>query len=360
LTNKDQFHQFQTMPAQPIAKSAILTLLIVSVAVISWELYLRNKGVTKAYDDGPPLWSDKRAMVYKPADQATVFIGSSRIKFDLDIDTWQSITGEKAVQLAVEGSSPLSVLEDLAADKNFKGKLIVDITEPVFFSPGAPRDEITHSSIKYFKERTPAQKASFLLNNALESYLVFPEKENFSLNAMLDKLEIRSRKGVFMMPIFPMDFSRNTFDRQSKMSDKFLADTTLQNQVKSIWSFFAEMGKSMPPVPEPVITGIFNRTKASVDKIRARGGQVLFVRTPSSGPMGMGESMGFPREKFWNRLLTVTNSPGIHFTDYPAIAHFVCPEWSHLSPQDAIVFTKHFIDILSKDMGWKFSKLAGN
>jgi hypothetical protein len=348
------------MSAQPLAKTALLTLLIVSVAVISWELYLRNKGVTKAYDDGPPLWADKRAMVYEPADKATVFIGSSRIKFDLDIETWQTITGEKAVQLAVEGSSPLPVLEDLAADEDFKGKLIIDITEPVFFSPGAPRDAITRSSITYFKERTPAQKASLLLNTALESGLVFPEKENYSLNAMLDKLEIPSRKGVFMMPIFPMDFSRNTFARQSKMSDKFLKDTTLQNKVKAIWSFFGEMARSMPPVPEGVITGIFTRTKVAVDKIKARGGQVIFVRTPSSGPMGMGEKMGFPRDKFWDKLLVVSGSPGIHFSDYPAIAKFVCPEWSHLSPADAIVFTKHFIDILGKDKGWKFSKLAGN
>jgi hypothetical protein len=348
------------MPAQPLAKSAILMLLIVFAAVISWELYLRNKGVTKAYDDGPPLWSDKRAMVYDPADKATVFIGSSRIKFDLDIDTWQTITGEKAIQLAVEGSSPLPALEDLAADENFKGKLIIDITEPVFFSPAAPRDEITHSSIKYFKERTPAQKASFLLNKAIESQLVFPEKENYSLNAMLDKLEIPSRKGVFMMPVFPMDFSRNTFDRQSKMSDKFLNDTTLQNKVTAIWTFFGEMGKGMPPIPEEVFTGIFNRTKVSIDKIKGRGGQVLFVRTPSSGPMGMGEKMGFPRDKFWNRLLAFTDCPGIHFTDYPSIAQFVCPEWSHLSPQDAIVFTKHFIDIIDKEKGWKFSKLTSN
>ena len=70
--------------------------------------------------------------------------------------------------------------------------------------------------------------------------------------------------------------------------------------------------------------------------------------------------MGFPRDKFWNRLLSFTDCPGIHFSDYPAIAHFVCPEWSHLRPQDAIVFTKHFIDILDKDKGWNFSKLASN
>ncbi len=283
------------MPAQPLAKSAILTLLIVSVAVISWELYLRNKGVTQAYDDGPALWADKRAMVYEPADKATVFIGSSRIKFDLDIDTWQSITGEKAVQLAVEGSTPLTVLEDLANDEKFKGKLIVDITEPLFFSPGGgPRDAVTLSGIKLYKDRTPAQKVSFRLNKALESQIVFLEKDQLSLNAMLDNLEIPSRPGVFMMPVFPLDFGRNTFDRQTKMSDKFLKDTTLQNKVKGIWAFFGEMAKSMPPVPEEVINGIFNRTKVAVDKIKARGGQVLFVRTPSSGPMGMGEKMGFP------------------------------------------------------------------
>ncbi len=335
-------------------------LLIVIAAVISWELYLRNKGVTKDYDDGPPLWSDKRAMVYEPADKATVFIGSSRIKYDLDVATWQTITGEKAVQLAVEGSTPLLVLENLGNDKNFKVNLIVDITEPVFFSSFSPRDAETIKNINFYKDRTPAQKASFPLNHALESQFVFLDKYNFSLSGMLDQLQIPSRKGVFMMPVFPRDFNRNTFDRQSKMSDKFLKDTTLQNKVTAIWSFFAEMGKSMPPLSEETITGILTRSKAAIDKIKARGGTVLFVRTPSSGPMGIGESMGFPRDKFWNRLLSFTDCPGIHFTDYPAISHFICPEWSHLSPQDAIVFTKHFIDILDKEKGWKFSKLASN
>ena len=106
---------------QPLAKTAILTLVIVSVAVISWELYLRNKGILKSYDDGPALWAEKRGKVYESPENATVFIGSSRIKYDLDIKTWQTITGEKAIQLAEEGSSPMLVLEDLANDEKFKG-----------------------------------------------------------------------------------------------------------------------------------------------------------------------------------------------------------------------------------------------
>ena len=41
---------------------------------------------------------------------------------------------EKIIQLAIEGNSPLPVLEDLAADENFKGNLVVDVTEGLFFS----------------------------------------------------------------------------------------------------------------------------------------------------------------------------------------------------------------------------------
>ncbi|MBK8496241.1 MAG: hypothetical protein IPL50_15430 [Chitinophagaceae bacterium] len=54
--------------------------------------------------------------------------------------------------------------------------------------------------------------------------------------------------------------------------------------------------------------------------------------------------------------MKTTNSPGIHFADYPAIANFQCPEFSHLSQPDAVIFTKHFIKILTAEKGWKFSK----
>ena len=333
-------------------------VIIVASTILCWELYLRSKGTKIAYDDGPPLWTNKRDMVYQSADKTTVFIGSSRIKFDLDIDTWQRETGTKAVQLAVEGSTPIYALENLADDENFKGKLIIDITEIVFFSNGSPRDAETLKNINYFKERTPAQRASFPINYAMESQFVFLDKEALSLNALLDNLELPNRKGVFVMPVFPMDFDRNTFNRQSKMSDRFLADTSLPNKVKNIWNFFRELGKTAPPFTDENLLAILNRTKTAVDKIKARGGEVLFVRTPSSGPLLQGEKMGFSREKYWDRLLAYTNCPGIYFEDYPELNHFECPEWSHLSPQDAIAFTKGFIKILNQEKGWQFQKLA--
>src|SRR5688572_12336786 len=327
------------MTANPLRKAAILMVVIVLSALIIWELALRSKGITPSYDDGPALWSHRRSMVYGPIDQSTVFIGSSRIKYDLDIDTWKNITGDIPVQLAVEGHSPLPALYDLADDKEFKGRLIVDVTEGLFFSSSPGVMQLINNNIKFYKDLTPSQRVSFKLNKLAESQLVFLDKDNFSLNAELEKLEIPSRKGVFMMPIFPLDFGRTTFDRQAIMTNKFVADTNLHNRVKGIWYFFSQ--QPGPPPPDGAkLDSFLLKIKTAVDKIKARGGRVLFVRTPSSGNYWQAEQRGFPREKYWNKLLETTGCPGIHFTDYPPIANFICPELSHLTQADAVTFTK--------------------
>ena len=340
------------MPTANLSKAALFMLLIVAAALISWELHLRNKGFDTSYYDDPALWTHNRDMVYEPADKATVFIGSSRIKFDLDIDTWQTITGNHAVQFACVCSTPVPILDDLANDKNFKGKLVVDVTEGLFFSLSGS-DKRPKENMKYYKEQTPAQRAGFHINHLLESQFVFLDKEWLSLGAQLEQLPIKDRLGTRNFKGFPPDFGRVKFNRQEYMTDKFSSDTALQNIVKNIWAMFGQSRKD-PPVSGATLDSLLNAVKVSVDKIKARGGEVLFVRTPSSGGYLMAENMGFPREKYWDRLLSVTNCPGIHFADYPAINHFICPENSHLSMSDAKVFTINFIKILSEEKGWKF------
>lgn len=341
------------MENKSLIKSAILMLVLVIGVVVAYEIFLRNKGVILTYDDGPPLWANSRSMVYEPSDETTVFIGSSRIKYDLDIPTWESITGNHAVQLAIEGSCPRPALEDLANDTNFNGRLIIDVTEGLFFSNAPPNLESPIENVKYYHDRSPAQQASFFLNKPLESAFVFLDKDYFSLNGQLEGLEIPSRPGVFMMPTFPIDFSCTTFDRQEYMTSKFVSDTNQQNKVKGNWAFFASLSKGAPPMPNGELNAIFVSVKNAIDKIKARGGEVLFVRTPSSGGYLMGENKAFPRDQYWDKLLAFTKCPGIHFLDYPEIDHFVCPEFSHLKRPDAIVFTKEFIKILEKDKGWK-------
>ena len=335
------------MQKQNLFKTFVFTIVIVLISIAGWEIYLRQKGNVISYDDNESLWTSYRTKVYLPQNKGTIFIGSSRIKFDLDINTWKKNTGTEAIQLSSVGSNPRPYLSDLAADKNFKGKLIVDVTEVLFFSP-SPRIILTpQKCLEYYKKLTPAQRFSEVVNDKLESNLVFLNKDFFSLNALLPKFQETERPGIYGGPVFPIEFDITSFDRQNSMSDKFITDTILQHKVQNVWDGFRKMNKDKP-IEGKSLDSVFNLVKLDIDKIKARGGQVLFVRTPSSGPYLMGEKMGYPREKYWDKLLAITQCEGIHFADYPAIDHFICPEWSHLSRPDAIIFTKNFISILQQ------------
>ncbi len=334
-----------------LKRAGLFALFISFLAILGWEMHLRNQGNKVSYDDNEALWADKRAMVYKASDKATVFVGSSRIKYDLDIPTWETLTGLEVIQLANVGSNPRLVLKDLASDENFKGKLIVDVTEDVFFSAQAFYDWRTKKKIAYYKDRTPTQRFSFQVDHVLESQFVFLDQDNFSVNAMLDNMHIPSRPGIFPGLFFPMGFTLVDFERQSYMTPEFVADTNQQNAVKAVWAYSIQR-KAGPPMSKDDLDGIFNSVKEDIDKIRSRGGDVLFVRPPSSGLYKEAELKGFPRSAYWDRLLAFTGSKGVHYSDYPATAEMICPEWSHLCPADAVIYTKSLVKALKEEKGW--------
>ena len=97
--------------------------------------------------------------------------------------------------------------------------------------------------------------------------------------------------------------------------------------------------------------GRFADTKALVEKLRARGGRVVFVRFPVSGDLKATEDRDTPRARTWDRLLKETTAPGIYFEDYPELAGFTCPEWSHLSAGDSVEFTKRLVPHLRFALG---------
>jgi hypothetical protein len=342
------------MQSKHFLKAAVLTVFLVAVFVVCWEYHWRSKGFPVAFNDDDALWAEKRAEVYVPASSATVFIGSSRIKFDLDIATWQNTAGEKAIQLSMVGTSPRPLLQDLADDEKFKGKLIIDVTEPLFFNRNKNRSEKSaRGGIAYYKKQTPSQRMSSLIDYNLESKFVFLEEKHFGLNALLTDLQIPNRKGIFTRPVFPKEFEMMNYDRQAFMTDMFLKDTALQHLQTRNWTITGALDKT-PAIKGDSLIAVFKELKTAIDKIRARGGKVMFVRTPSSGGYIETENVVFPRKDYWDAMLTYTQTAGIHFTDYPETAHFICPEWSHLSPSDGVIYTKNLIaELQTKD--W-FSK----
>ncbi|MBA3385630.1 MAG: hypothetical protein H0T95_03230 [Chthoniobacterales bacterium] len=50
-------------------------------------------------------------------------------------------------------------------------------------------------------------------------------------------------------------------------------------------------------------------------------------------------------------MLRETGVPGIYFEDFPELASFTCPEWSHLSAGDSVEFTKRLVPHLRTALG---------
>jgi hypothetical protein len=111
------------------------------------------------------------------------------------------------------------------------------------------------------------------------------------------------------------------------------------------------------PASAGKVDTIIMTMKTCIDKISARGGQVIFLRPPSQGPVYTSEMKRFPRQKFWQRVLDETKTPGLHFEDYAGLSQYKCPELSHLSPADAVKFTSALINILHTEQHWKFPNL---
>jgi hypothetical protein len=346
------------MNRQKITRAGILAIVLMTTFILCWEGFWRQKGFKITYNDDKALWAKKREEVYQPSNTTTVFIGSSRVKFDLDIPEWRKQTKQDAIQLALVGTSPLVILQDLADDEKFKGKLIVDITEELFFSQNPVFHKSANEAVSFYHKQTPSEHLSSFINFSLESRFVFLEERRFALNTLLNDLEIPNRPGVFSFPSFPKGFEWTTYDRQTYMSDMFLKNPNDINKQTGIWEKLILSDKT-PTIKGDALAKTFEEIKRSVDKIKSRGGDVLFIRTPSSGPMAAAENKSYPRKEYWDALLAYTNVTGIHYSDFPETKNLICPEWSHLAPADVITYTHHLVNRLY-EKGWFKVQSAAN
>jgi hypothetical protein len=91
------------------------------------------------------------------------------------------------------------------------------------------------------------------------------------------------------------------------------------------------------------------RAKIAVDKIRARGGEVVFVRPPSGPQLRVNEEAQVPKAKGWDVLLRNTHSAGVHIDDLPSsVQNLTLPEYSHLTRRCSVVFTDAYVRRLTE------------
>jgi hypothetical protein len=280
-----------------------------------------------------------------------VLVGSSRMLFDVQLPMWEKVTGERPIQIAIEGTSAVPVLEDLAADPNFTGRVVAGVASDLFFTGFAFRGDV----IPYFHKESPSKRVgNWLSRQFIEPYFAFDDFD-FALGAVMKRQPWPERDGV------PTRFDVRKLltqesDRNSHLWSKLETDAEYRELARTIW---AQRFDGPPPpsmdTPEKLQKIADTQIQRAVDaaaKLRARGVKVLFVRPPTAGRYLEFDDKFFPRERTWDALLARTGAPGIHFKDYPELQGYELPEWSHIKAADADRFTEALATIVQRDF-WK-------
>jgi hypothetical protein len=346
------------IPPLPWRGITVVVVLIVIGVVTAWELYARAKGYRPTLNDNEDLWTMARRRVQP---ESIVIAGDSRAWFDVDLDEFQKGLGKRPVQLAMAGSTVFPVLADLADDKNFHGTVICSVVPHLFFAPpNAPPMQRTEKGVKRFHNQTPAQRVSEYLAIPLEEHVAFLKPDDLSLEALLNQLPIPNRPGALVPPRFPPYFQTEDRERRARMIEECARPgSELAKRIQQIWIplftppppptyipkdlFFAETKKA--------VEKCFADVTAAVEKIRQRGSKIVFVRFPHTWGLKELEDRITPRAQTWDPLLKMTHAPGIYYSDFPELAGFECPEWSHLSAGDSVEFSRRLVPHLRSALG---------
>jgi hypothetical protein len=301
----------------------------------AWEWNARTNIGLRAgdIDDSPQAWAEAR----RAASSAEVaIVGDSRILFDTDLDRFEKMTGVRPVQAAIVGTNGRALLENFANDAKFKGLLIVGMADTSYFRPQGVG--IGGPYLKSFnKNDKPSQLTGLWLDRWLQNYLAFMDSD-YRLSRWAPRFDNGWRKGTDSPYDDVWKISETFPGRQYFMWDRIETDPYLQGHARYAWHGFKR-----PPLPRAVADKVIERSAEAVRRIRARGGDVIFVRPPSAPALRVYEEKSLPRSVGWDRLLVGANAKGIHADDLPQAQKLVLPELSHLSRKCAAVFTDAYV-----------------
>ena len=327
------------IPTQPWGRLALGVVAALLIGVTALEANARRLGLHAGdLDNSEVDWTVERS---RSAGAPVAIVGDSRILFDTNLDRFEALTGVRPVQLAIHGTSALSLLEDTAANQDFKGLLIVGMADTMFFQPFDGYGGYVKKRQNY---ESPARKWSATLDHSLQRRLAFLDSSH-RLSVVASRLDPGFRPGVEGPYDDIWKLAEVGERRQTWMWPRILTDTRLRAHSRWAWKGFKE---KFPFTPQLIAKGQA-RAKKAVDAIRARGGDVVFVRPPSDMHLRVNEEAQVPKAKGWDALLRNTHSVGVHNDDLPAsVHHMIMPEWSHLDRRCAVVFTDAYVRRLTQ------------
>lgn len=314
-------------------KAIIVGLVFGIVFLVGWEFYWRSVGFLPVLEDDLGIWATRRLAVQKHEEPVIALLGSSRMQLDIDPQLVQELTGTRTVMLAIDGNSPLPVLQDLATDNSFHGLVLCSLLPQWLADDRKNKSRSAKWVRKYHKLKWSSWIETYL-SILLQTHFVFRYP-----GLLPDKLWEKFLEDEFPIPPYaPLRKDRYRPADYSKTDIVKLRANRIKRQREIV-------AQASPPTDRE-FTDRLDEIRSMVQQIQGRGGQVIFLRLPASGGILALEEKTWPRADYWDRFVANISAPALHFADYPELARFNCPDGSHLDYRDARTFTRSLVDIL--------------
>jgi hypothetical protein len=297
-----------------------LVLVLVVVVVVAWEAAWRSRGFRPSVSNDMELWAIERQRAVAGEGDGVVIIGSSRVKAGIVPKALAEATGWKTpIQLAINFSSPVLTLEDLAADPRFHGLVIVDVAPIILFNGFWPLENMVGGYLAYRDNARWSESFNTWLTSLVESSFVFrlPELSGSHLFETLIKGESPAAQR------FHDDRFRVTRIASSPAPEAPHANVGDGGAVG--------MGKNG-------LDALIARLNAALATLRSHHGRAVFVSMPTAGAMAETENRLFPREEYWDVFAKGIEAPAINCRDEAELAKFVPPDGSHLTSAQTVEF----------------------
>jgi len=327
------------LPAGAWGRTWLIAILLAGVTLGGLEGAWRTRGFAPSVTDDAALWALARGQASGRDPNQVVLLGASRMQLGVvPAILRERLGGREPLQLAIDGSSCVPVLDDLSRDPDFCGLVLVDVMPAAFYSGPLNVHAGTQAEyVRAYHEQTATAALETRLRLNVQSHIVFRHPAVLPTGRNLLRW---TRRGHLPEP----GYGRTLANRCR------LADYTRVDVAKSAAELVDRTQKQIPPAPTDVWRQSLVTLREMVDRLHAHGARVVFLTLPVSGELGALEANRFPRAAYWNALLDVTGALGIHFRDEPALADFVCAEGSHLDYRDAARFTAELATTLQRTL----------
>lgn len=302
-----------------------------AVALIAWmEHGVRARGYRPSVTDDAWLWAVHRARISTDDPRTVALLGASRIQLGVSPRRLrEELPGWTVAQLAVDGTSPIAALRDLAADDAFRGVAIVAVIEPQL---RRAEWDTQQAYVDRYHRRWSAPGA--LLNRHLATLA----QQRVALLSAGGRRMITGLVADRRVP--PAPYLVTHADRSRS------ADYRMANLQRLRKKRMAGVTGSVAGLEPDAWLDEARAVEPFVRAIQARGGRVVFVRMPTSGPYLEVTELAAPRAQYWDRFAASTEAVTVHFQDHPSLAAFDCPDYSHLDMRDAPAFTSALVAVL--------------